>query len=873
MTNSRTQMLLILLIGLTTTAPYLSGQTPAGFVVCANENQTCNAATPIDVAYGAGGAFFVKTDVLGFIACNNKTFGDPAVGTVKACYASPRYALCAVENQTCSGNGVRDIAYAANGAVHFKFGVTGDIPCNNATFGDPAPYFAKACYSSAAFIQPVWGFADLHTHPAGHLAFGADSTGHNGVIWGIPMSFDGADSVATDLPTCNPMTHDSSVGTFDMVAQGIHLQILQALNDLTGFNSTDFPPGNPMGLPSPQAGYGSPTFATWPDARSITHQQMHISSMRRAFDGGLRLMIADAADTQLISRLWRYQGESDISPVITPSSGFDTAAAITQLQYIHQLAAANANWMQVVKTPTEARDAIAHNRLAIILGVEMDSLFPQDIDTLYRTQDVRHVIPIHLANNDFGAPAAYSDVFASNSHWLNSPFEYNAWQPVAWDSCVNFQYTAKNLNTITTSSIAGALRHPDLVPMDAQTYQSLNYAPPSSCGPDQPNGFHHCGVLNPGAANSADLLQVMQHPFLLLDVVHMSQAASAATLSLAEQYNYPVMDSHTGIRDNDPSTCLVNKGSALEQIDERSLPWSQAQRIARLGGVIGLGTARDPFGDRSKDPVGEWFTDYTKLQSLGFTNGKGIALGTDTNGLSPQIPFDNTPLTYPITISPSFGPPAGVPTPALCKYSPSGVTTEPPCNYPANLVTYDFASKGIAVYGMLPDFLAAVNKRAVAASTDIRAMFHTAEDVIEMWERVAAASTDIPCGAGNKCCGNNASGFCTGKCVPVASSCPGPPPAPCPSGQKCCGGDDGAGHCLGACISATDTCTSTNVCPGAQHCCTGISSTGVCIGGCIANNLGCKPLCSNGGNNCCGDRLPNGACQSACIKSPPAACP
>src|SRR5690242_5551862 len=33
---------------------------------------------------------------------------------------------------------------------------------------------------------PLWGFADLHTHPATHVSFGADSNGQNGIMWGKP---------------------------------------------------------------------------------------------------------------------------------------------------------------------------------------------------------------------------------------------------------------------------------------------------------------------------------------------------------------------------------------------------------------------------------------------------------------------------------------------------------------------------------------------------------------------------------------------------------------------------------------------------------------------------------------------------------------
>jgi tetratricopeptide (TPR) repeat protein len=41
---------------------------------------------------------------------------------------------------------------------------------------------------SQNLLQPVWGFADLHTHPASFLGFGAVN-GEDGLIWGKPQEF------------------------------------------------------------------------------------------------------------------------------------------------------------------------------------------------------------------------------------------------------------------------------------------------------------------------------------------------------------------------------------------------------------------------------------------------------------------------------------------------------------------------------------------------------------------------------------------------------------------------------------------------------------------------------------------------------------
>src|SRR5690606_16354859 len=63
------------------------------------------------------------------------------------------------------------------------------------------------------------------------------------------------------------------------------------------------------------------------------------------------------------------------------------------------------------------------------------------------------------------------------------------------------------------------------------------------------------------------------------DVAHMSKAATDDALAVAEAARMPVMDSHTGLR-NDNACALT----------ERHLAFSQARRLAALGGVLGLST-------------------------------------------------------------------------------------------------------------------------------------------------------------------------------------------------------------------------------------------------------------------------------------------
>ena len=64
---------------------------PIGYILSGPENSSTTFPTPVDLAYGATGAFFYRNGVSGPVTFNNATFGDPAVGTLKNGYFRPLY--------------------------------------------------------------------------------------------------------------------------------------------------------------------------------------------------------------------------------------------------------------------------------------------------------------------------------------------------------------------------------------------------------------------------------------------------------------------------------------------------------------------------------------------------------------------------------------------------------------------------------------------------------------------------------------------------------------------------------------------------------------------------------------------------------------
>lgn len=90
-------------------------------------------------------------------------------------------------------------------------------------------------------------------------------------------------------------------------------------------------------------------------------------------------------------------------------------------------------------------------------------------------------------------------------------------------------------------------------------------------------------------------------------------------------------------------------------------------------------------------------------------------------------------MDYKHNVASKFGPPAGVATPDLGQYQ-------------LGTRTFDIHQDGIANYGMLPDFLEALTEYEQASplkgAPSVAALFHSAEDVIQMWEKAVAASTN-----------------------------------------------------------------------------------------------------------------------------------
>ena len=137
-----------------------------------------------------------------------------------------------------------------------------------------------------------------------------------------------------------------------------------------------------------------------------------------------------------------------------------------------------------------------------------------------------------------------------------------------------------------------------------------------------------------------------------------------------------------------------------------------------------LWTLKEIALEALSDPVQSWLAAYQDAQALA---GGSIAMGTDLNGLAPQIRYSAEKVVYPFEPLGDGGCTAGRACLHACKTGNR---------------TFDLSEDGIAHIGLVPDFLQAA-RQLDGGPQAIEKMYRTADDVIQMWYRVEAAKRQV----------------------------------------------------------------------------------------------------------------------------------
>jgi microsomal dipeptidase-like Zn-dependent dipeptidase len=479
----------------------------------------------------------------------------------------------------------------------------------------------------------LWGYADLHAHLMAHLAFGGKA------FWGEPYdpSHPGVEGMATALSSCAP----------------IHGGLINI--------NPEF--GHP-------AGGGWPEFIIWPRFTTLIHQQAYIDWVYRAYQGGLRLITCLAVNNELLG--------TKSSPHLPHD---DKTAILAQVQGMKEMAATLAAqsggpekcWLQIVYSPEEARQVIAENRLAIILGVEVDSLgnwrrladleelchgdlnvarkvIGQELDWLHNL-GVRQITPIHLTNNAFGGTAIYLrfletvNLFVTGERWTIEN---------AWETGVRYRLDHDGIDLVDDIERTAAVAGPRIRAMHRQTlldhipgirdlYEATEL-PKVQGGHANTRGLNEYGCI---------LLEEMMARGMIIDVDHMSEKSTDEALSLAEEHHYPVICSHSWYRDLLYSSSIefdplkkehYGTSDVHKVAHEAGKRGDQLERIGHLGGVVapiinqgdiaglrrGLPELESKIPEPSAGSSTSWAQAY--LYAVSKMGGRGVAIGTDING-------------------------------------------------------------------------------------------------------------------------------------------------------------------------------------------------------------------------------------------------
>jgi microsomal dipeptidase-like Zn-dependent dipeptidase len=479
---------------------------------------------------------------------------------------------------------------------------------------------------------PLWGFADLHAHLMAHLAFGGNA------FWGLPYDPEhpGPQGIEFALPSCEP----------------IHGGLINV--------NPEF--GHP-------AGGGWPDFIIWPRFTTLVHQQAYIDWLYRAYQGGLRLVSCLAVNNELLATKSNPRLLTD-----------DRSAIATQLAAMKEMAkfidkqngGPGEGWLQIAYSSKDAHRIIDENKLAVVLGVEVDSLgnwrrvedlevacrgdmvqarllIGAELDWLY-SLGVRQITPIHLTNNAFGGTAIYMrfletvNVFVTGEHWAVE----DAWQTgvrYRMDHDNDLVEDAERMVAISGGRKRSMHRHTliDHIPGVRNLAEAVE-APKMSGGHANVRSLNQYGII---------LLEEMMKRGMIIDIDHMSEKSTDATLDLVEAHNYPVITSHSWFRDllysadnefNPQEEAGYDTSDVHKVAHEAGKRGDQIERIARLGGVVsailnqgdiaGLRQAMPELAHKVKVPCAGSGTGWAEayLYALAKTGGKGVAIGSDING-------------------------------------------------------------------------------------------------------------------------------------------------------------------------------------------------------------------------------------------------
>lgn len=471
---------------------------------------------------------------------------------------------------------------------------------------------------------PLWGWADIHCHPMAQAGFGGLLAGHmHGPV--------------EDLGTCLPAHGHQHGNPTKLVAMNIGMG---KPND-----GSLAVPGWTTGTPAPE---DQLAFRGWPSFSDLSHIKTHQVWLRRAYEGGQRLMVALVVHNSMLAALANLG-----TPGYGPQS--DRDAVEPQVQMLREFVAHNLSWCGIATTPADARSLIEANKMAFVLGLETDSVngwirfddFPQtdtpasrdaihtaihDYFAYLRGLGIVQVNLLHLSDNAFGGMAVYDFMFIVNSLYNRGVVP----QTKPWTGTNPDELIAKPVSVGS-----------EVWSMISSTATQLGITIPPAAAPG-PFGIGDTNANGLTVAGQVALLEAMRLG-MVVDIDHMSERSEATAFQMATTTvagtKYPLVAAHNAARILAPRPLSPTSPATVGSRRSKEVWPSEGMKsethldhIKTTGGMFGLGIA----GADSRTAPGSMVdnnlpgTSRTVAQGYQYLHGRlemPVALGTDWNAL------------------------------------------------------------------------------------------------------------------------------------------------------------------------------------------------------------------------------------------------
>ena len=430
--------------------------------------------------------------------------------------------------------------------------------------------------------------------------------------------------------------------------------------------------------------HGWPTFTGWPTYNSQTHQQVYWGWLKRAWEAGERLIVAQTVDDRALCRLVPRRR-------FTCNETRSIENQITRLKQMQtyidaQSGGPGKGFFRIVYSPAQARQVIESGKLAVIIGIESSDLLGCGVRE-GRAQCTRAEIDQRLAHY---IRLGVRGMFVA--HWVNNAFSGAALEGGVKGLFINILNRFSTGSYFKTGPCPGKGQGVEMQTLSQGTLKLLSAFFPAARRlaehgmPKYPAGLQ-CNTegLTPLGRYLISRL-IAKH--MLIEVDHMSEPARDTLLGIAARAHYPLISSHNGTGGT----------------------WTPAE-LVKLFGLGGFAAVTPDVAPKLAQKI---------LKMGRYRPGFGVGIGTDTNGLGsqPGPPPDakQHPLHYPFTL-------------LECHVTFTREQT--------GTRAFDLNRDGVAQYGLLPDLFGDM-QRTSAGRRALSILYHSAEAYLETWQRAFA---------------------------------------------------------------------------------------------------------------------------------------